>query len=87
MKKLLKRIFGKFFCVHRHTVQQYRAKGKYKNVKKGSCIPKWRYDVYETVVCSCCGKEMHYWKVRSNLTETQAKQFINQTHDNKYGKI
>lgn len=83
MGKLLKQIkqtLSRPFCNHRRTMVQYRAKGKYKNIKKGAYIPKLRYDVYETVVCSCCGKELHYWKVRSNLTETQAKQFINETH-------
>lgn len=77
MKKLFRRLFSRYFCLHHHKITQYRAKGKYKNIKKGGMLPKLRYDVYETVTCACCGKEFHHWKVRANLTETQARQFIN----------
>lgn len=78
MKKLFKRLFGKYFCPHIRKVTRYKAKGKYKNIKKGGMMPKYRYDVYETYCCAHCGKEFHYWKVRSDLTESQARQFIHQ---------
>lgn len=77
MKELLKRI-RRILCRHNERVYDIilYAKPKYKRVKKGHF--KLRYDIYEEKTCYKCGKFLEKRKLRSDLTEVEAKLYLEQ---------
>lgn len=79
MKAILQ-IIRRLWCKHNSEdiVFQVRVRSKIKHTRSG--YNKLRFDIWEEGKCSYCGKILAKVKVKSDLTETQMRRYI----DNAY---
>lgn len=77
--KNLKKLFIRFFCFHFNLIDIYVAKSKRMFSGSNKSKTNLRFDIYERRICKRCGKIYHEYKVKSNLTEQQAKLLTNKT--------